>query len=334
MLGLIGTIAGETFSPLNEQVKDWFSPPPNAIITSAVVFDPTSENNKKIIKSGAESSSPSITFEFGAFNEKKQMVDHWSFECSFDGAPFEPCLSPKPYGDLASELTHIFQVRHKGILGNVGKIPDKFNVTTVTSSLVEGIFVPNTWVSIDKAINSKTDNRGGFFFDDVKRGPHYLELYLDNSTLPYYIIFPVQQGTNWKDLGVMSVNNLFRVNSTSNVNSSTVDDKLGNPEFKPASQTEIPIKVGLLQEAKKINKNYFAKISLNATNETLLKIDKVQYFLHPTFHPSVINSTNPQDGFAISFTGWGFFNLKAKVYFKDGNIQDLSLPLDKWKLTL
>jgi hypothetical protein len=171
---LIGTIAGEAFSPLNESIKDFFSPPLNTSISSAVVFDASSGNNVKTVSSGAVTSSPSITFEFDALNGK-QKVDNVSFECSIDGSPFEPCISPKAYGDLPSELTHMFQVRAKGILGNTDKSPAKFNLSIVTSSIVEGVFknkeevLPETRVSIDDRFNSTTDARGGFFFDEVKR---------------------------------------------------------------------------------------------------------------------------------------------------------------------
>ena len=197
--------------------------------------------------------------------------------------------------------------------------------------------VTNTLVSIDKAINSTTDDRGGFFFNDVKWGNHDLQVYIDNSTLPYYIIFPIQQGTNWKDLGVISVSNLSRISTTAPNLLKVSDKSKVNPDFKPEVQNN-PIStkhtVELLQQAKRINSNtYFAKISLQTTNETISKITNVTYFLHPTFNPSIITSKSPQDRFAMSFTGWGFFNLKAKVYFKDGKIQDLSLPIDKWKLT-
>jgi hypothetical protein len=30
----------------------------------------------------------------------------------------------------------------------------------------------------------------------------------------------------------------------------------------------------------------------------------------------------------------GAFNLKAKVYFKDGHVKDLTLPMDKWTFNL
>ena len=173
----------------------------------------------------------------------------------------------------------------------MGKIPAKFNVTTVTSSLVEGIFknrdniVPNTSVSIDKAINSTTDDRGGFFFDDVKWGPHVLELYLGNSTMPYTVIFPIQRSTPSKDLGEMSVNDLLRINSTSNVNSSKVTDKSKvNPEFKE-SPIKIPINytVALLQQAKKVNKNYLAKISLQVQMILYQKLRKYNIFFTQLF---------------------------------------------------
>jgi transcription initiation factor IIF auxiliary subunit len=135
------------------------------------------------------------------------------------------------------------------------------------------------------------------------------------------------------------VGNISKINATAKImDASKVPNKLRlNPQFKPVSgiNTMENYSVALSHEAKKIDNNtYFAKISLVASNETLLNIKKVVYYLHPTFTPSVITAESLKDKFAISFTGWGFFNLKAKVYFKDGKIQDLSIPIDEWNLTL
>ena len=349
VVGLIGTIAGEALSPLGESLKDFLSPPPDTNITSAKVFNPdNTNNNTMIVRSGAVTSSPSVTFQFEALknNDKKEVDSASRFECSLDGAPFEACLSPKAYGDLAPELSHIFQVRAKGLLGNTDKTPDNFTITTITSSLVEGVFknkedvVPNTLVSIDNKFNKTTDARGGFFFDNVGRGSHVLQVYFNSLKLPYYIIFPIPQGTHCKDLGILSVNNISKIKATTEVaNTSQVQNKSEiNPHYEPTPQVihvKINYTVGLLQEGKQLDTStFFTKVSLRATNETLANIQNVTYFLHPTFTPSVITSKSLNDKFAISFTGWGVFNLKAKVYFKDGQVKDLTLPTDKWTFNL
>lgn len=89
-----------------------------------------------------------------------------------------------------------------------------------------------------------------------------------------------------------------------------------------------------MQDCKKTGPNgYFAKVWVEAPNETLSNVNNVTYYLHPTFNPSVISGDSPANKFGISFTGWGVFDLRAKVYFKDGEVRDLELSKDKWTFT-
>ena len=53
-----------------------------------------------------------------------------------------------------------------------------------------------------------------------------------------------------------------------------------------------------------------------ASHQTLSNIQKVVYYLHPTFNPSEIASDNPSDNFAISLNVWGEFEIKATVFSK------------------
>lgn len=284
------------------------------------------------------------------------------YECSLDGSPFEPCLSPKPYGNLAPEISHIFKVRAKGILGNTDKTPDVFTINTITSSVVEGVFrsedqiVANTPISIDKTGNKTTDSRGGFFFEGIGIGTHLLELSIGD--IPHYILFPVPPGTYLKDLGTIWVRNLSEIQATgTSLITNLTEDEI---KFIPMPNlTDIPTpitplitnlteddiinitiaetrgfdsKVTLLQEGKKINNNrYLAKVLLAGPDDALRNIKNVSYHLHPTFIPSVINSTTPENRFAISFTGWGVFDLRARIYFNDDQTLDLALPSTDWK---
>jgi hypothetical protein len=77
---------------------------------------------------------------------------------------------------------------------------------------------------------------------------------------------------------------------------------------------------------------YSSRIWINASKEVLSEIGMVTYYLHPTFNPNVINATTKENNFGISFTNWGFFDLKAKVFFKDGFIVEIQLPKDQWKV--
>jgi transcription initiation factor IIF auxiliary subunit len=57
------------------------------------------------------------------------------------------------------------------------------------------------------------------------------------------------------------------------------------------------------------------------------KIRCVRYTLHPTFPEpiqDVCNTSDPKHPFALTMTGWGTFNLRARISFKDGSSSDLS----------
>ena len=80
------------------------------------------------------------------------------------------------------------------------------------------------------------------------------------------------------------------------------------------------------------NAKYFAKVYINAPKNTLDRVEYVTYYLHRTFNPSVINATSPENNFAISFRGWGTFDLNAHV-FLNNETNPIGLTLDKkdWK---
>jgi hypothetical protein len=114
-------------------------------------------------------------------------------------------------------------------------------MTSVRNSFFRTYFSSRTCtlISIDNKINKTTDARGGFFFDNVGRGSHILQVYLNSLKLPYYILFPNPQGIHEKDLGVLSVNNISKINATTQVvNASQVQNKSEiNPQYKAVPQT-------------------------------------------------------------------------------------------------
>jgi pYEATS domain-containing protein involved in immunity len=63
---------------------------------------------------------------------------------------------------------------------------------------------------------------------------------------------------------------------------------------------------------------------IEGTPELISEIDRVTYYLHPTFKPDVITKYSPENRFELMFSAWGQFDLKAKVYFKNGETQDVS----------
>jgi transcription initiation factor IIF auxiliary subunit len=61
--------------------------------------------------------------------------------------------------------------------------------------------------------------------------------------------------------------------------------------------------------------------------DQIAKIRCVRYTLHPTFpNPvrEVCDTSDPKQPFALSAVGWGTFNLRARIEFKDGSSSDLT----------
>ena len=65
-------------------------------------------------------------------------------------------------------------------------------------------------------------------------------------------------------------------------------------------------------------------IYLDANQQTLSKIEYVEYTLHKTFRNRIKTTSNSQNNFALKSNGWGEFDIKVKVFFKDGKIRNLS----------
>jgi len=73
---------------------------------------------------------------------------------------------------------------------------------------------------------------------------------------------------------------------------------------------------------------YKWKIFLKCSKEELDEIDYVTYILHPTFPNPIRKVSDRSSGFALSATGWGEFEIKAKIEYKTGKIQSISYWLD------
>lgn len=68
-------------------------------------------------------------------------------------------------------------------------------------------------------------------------------------------------------------------------------------------------------------------IFLDADQNILARIRCVEYTLHPTFPNPVRTVCDPANRFALSSNGWGTFEIKIKVIFKDESIKNLSHKL-------
>lgn len=342
---VFGGLMSEIISPISEQIKDkLLSAAPNTTIMSARYYDGVGRIKEVI--DGGTISTRGISFELEANPTTsifKEYDKYDEFECSFDGSPFEPCISPKSYDNLGPDTKHIFKVRAKGLLGNTDDTPDKHEFTPVTSAVVEGVIANynrTVEVGLGDSENITTDHRGGFFLENITRGPHYLHIYTSPEDLPYVVSFPVPDGTQWKDLGIISINNVSRINTTTQTE---ITDNRINQNYTKINATEIGktnYVINLIQEGNLItmtdeaggNAKYFTKIYIKAPKNTLDKVENVTYYLHPTFNPSIITATSPGNNYAISFTGWGVFDLKAHV-FVEGETEPIELTLNKkdWK---
>src|SRR5262249_12425443 len=66
---------------------------------------------------------------------------------------------------------------------------------------------------------------------------------------------------------------------------------------------------------------------VSGPSDQIAKIACVEYILHPTFpNPvqKVCSTDDPQHPFALTATGWGTFNLRARIEFKDGTSKEIT----------
>jgi transcription initiation factor IIF auxiliary subunit len=75
-----------------------------------------------------------------------------------------------------------------------------------------------------------------------------------------------------------------------------------------------------------VKSSYHIFFVTRCKSQTLSRIERVTYYLHPTFRQSFVSFYSAEDSFAISFTAWGKFDILAKIYFKNNKEMDLSLP--------
>jgi hypothetical protein len=205
--------------------------------------------------------------------------------------------------------------------------------------------------------NQTLDGRGHFELEGIGQGNHKVIVYSKSDGNTYADSFFISVGTiekkkmdfnigNWSKYSFQSITN----NSDPNVNNSAFESESNTTQgeiqenfscttLEPAKNTsitndnctarlsQVSIKSGGIQNP------YSTSVSVNASAKVLSEIDKVVYYLHPTFKPNVIPVSTKENNFGISFNNWGIFNLNAKVYFKGGPVLDLLLPWDKWKIS-
>ena len=378
-LAVIGALLSDVFSSLSESLRDKISPVHPEINITAKVFDNEKREVSKEIETGAKDvSSHAVTFYFNVI--KKSNLSFWDspldyfisvipnsdpykgyqYECSFDGQPFEDCSSPKPYGDLPTEVMHIFKVRSKGILGNTADIAKNFTFTSVTSSTVKGFvdnkgeIIKNANITIDNLNNTgQTNSAGTFLIKNIGQGDHFVNIsaLVDNKIQDFSdeASFFIPRGTEWlekslsleklADKGNRTISDIINgslVKQT--IVQNNIDESKRNPKFNPTknetSMNNESISIALESQkiSKKENEKLFeTKLWINSSDSVLEKIKNVSYYLHPTFKPNILNSTDSDNNFTINLTNWGIFTINAKVFFDNNETRDLELPLAKWR---
>jgi len=340
VITIIGALLSDVFSPTAENIKDIFSSPPNTTISTAMTFD--SFKNKVSKNVNPNDTIPSRGIEF-TFSSSGATV----FECSFDGSPYEECLSPKHYGNLQTEQGHTFKVRAKGLLGNVEKEPATFPFISVTSSSVTGIIknstsaLTNATIQMDPEItnvNTTTDQKGRFYFTRIGEGQHLLHIipdYRSDVGANYNQSFFVPPGAPKIDDLDWNLSDLITDIPDPKIEVKESEQNQNSSQFEAANNTKAKnYFVNLMQQSEPTGKGdnrSFTKVWLNTSEATLSKVDNVTYYLHPTFTPDKVTIFTPENKFELSFTNWGIFLLRAQVYFNDGAIKYVELHPEEWK---
>lgn len=365
---LLANVFSPVFSPLSEFIKDSISNKPVTKIISAMTFDNINKNISKKVNSGDTITSNSITFNFSSSlsNLSIPMLSHIpieyfpDFECSFDGSPFEDCVSPKSYGNLNTEVGHSFQVRAKGLLGNFDKTPEKFYFTSITSASIEGIIKNNNTAESNAVFvvdshshknNSTTDTMGRFQLEGIGHGKHNFIVYSGQEG-PRKDYFFVPAGIEIMNVK-FDVRNMSPVIVNKDFEQKTIDDDKIKRKNNKKSNANGNInsnnkKIATDNALKEINSNvslaaqneysnnsitpFFTSIWLNATEGDLSKIDKVTYYLPSTFEPNMTSVFTKENNFRISLNHDEKFNVKAIAFFKDHSNQTLEIPSNKWNL--
>jgi hypothetical protein len=69
-------------------------------------------------------------------------------------------------------------------------------------------------------------------------------------------------------------------------------------------------------------------VYIDADSETLSSISCVEYTLHPTFPSPVRRTCNRANNFSLDASGWGTFEIKVRVLFKNGTEKYLAHMLE------
>ncbi len=206
-----------------------------------------------------------------------------------------------------------------------------------TAAFVEGVVkkgqrpVPIIKVELDNKTATTTSHSGGFLFENVSSGVHFIKVVSHGNQLLTQERFFIKQGEKEKKLSPIELDATPEATRPEGA-----DRPASNPAFvMEQRQPEYPVNlmhtataIPLAERRPGFESNAYAVSTwVVASQQTLERIARVTYYLHPTFNPSVVTRDSRSDDFRLSFTAWGQFEIKAKVHFIDGQVKDLSRQL-------
>lgn len=335
-VGLAGDFLSDSVSPTGNYFGDLLlnsinppSPPETKIL------DVRDINSVKI-ENGGSTSSNSVMVNFSGTDNYQVK----SFECSLDGSEWSACKSPYRF----SKPPGIYSFSVRAIDNDDTRDPTSadYDITIMTSAAVQGVVkktdkpVPFVMVIADNKYSDLTIEGGTFILQNVPKGNHSYEIL--NKTSPLYRDkFYILPDDTLKDLGVIDISTAVihagsQPSSRSNIlqgdNDAYVRENAGNAgnAGRPVPMVDTGVRL-VYNESLKENSTYHdVNVGIHGSPEITSNIERVTYYLHPTFKPDVITKY-AEDDFEMFFSAWGQFDLNAKVYFNSGKIQDLSTKI-------
>ena len=201
-----------------------------------------------------------------------------------------------------------------------------------TLAVVEGFVqkeakpVPKLKVVLDEKVTVDTTDSGKFTFKNVSLGEHAFKVLSENEQLLFSDKFFLVRGEQRMKLDVVKLDSEPMAKKTEEVKQQAINPAFVMERKQPDYRVELLHRATLFQDGRPGFESNTHRIDvwMEGQDNVLSRIERTTYYLHPTFNPSVVSRYSPEDRFSLTFTAWGQFELKAKVYFKDGQVKDLS----------
>lgn len=203
-----------------------------------------------------------------------------------------------------------------------------------TSAVVEGIVqkdgkpVAMMKLSLDNKVTDTTTYSGKFLFEKVSRGFHTIEFFAEDGQILFSDKFFVKKRVEEKKLRTIQLDSIPIAIKPDKIKTSATNPAFVVEQRQTTYQVELMHKATLIpiDERRPGFESNTRRLSIwvTGTEQALSYIERVTYYLHPTFNPSVVTRYSRENQFALSFTAWGQFEIKAKVYFRNGQVKDLS----------